>query len=70
MRCGAVWIIFFKNRTVRCGAVIRRTVVPYGAGERALYLKNRCTVGLNRSHTIQKLPVRDFLPNVKEILYI
>ena len=39
---GAVRIIFFKNRTVPCdrtvpcGAVIRRIVVSYGAVERAL----------------------------------
>ena len=34
-RCGVVQIIFFKHRTVRCGAVIRRAVVSYGAVERA-----------------------------------
>ena len=69
--CGAVRIMLFKNRTVRCGAVIRRAVFSYGAVERAPQLKKTVYRRSKTAATPQKkLTVRDFLPNVKEILYM
>ena len=54
VRCGAGYILQESYGAVRCGAVIRSTVVSYGAVERASKFKKRCTVVLNRSHTVQK----------------
>ena len=66
MRCR----LYFSRIAVRCGAVIRWTVVSYGAGKRAPWqLKNLCTVGLNRSHTVRKT-YGSGLPYVKEMMYV
>ena len=77
VRCGAgraLRSILLENCTVRCGAVMWLTVVCFLRRswvcivvDKPLYLPY---IGLTVAAPYQKRTVGDFLPNVKEILYI
>ena len=55
-RCGAVRCGRYFSRIVRCGAVRLSVEQLFPTVRLSLHrnVKKRCTVGLNRSHTVQK----------------